>query len=276
MLIGQRMKGVFDFNQAATGLADSHATVEQPSYGDVRDENSINALLQAIYDVKNRRRVRKIISRLEADYWLERNLVKYAQEEESWFDTATFLNWYARTFQPAQYLEIGVRRGRSMAQVLVESPTTDAFGFDLWIPDYASLPESGIVTTNPGPEFVLRELQKFDLPNLPCLIRGDSHEAVPTFFSVLTEPQSFELILVDGDHTAEGARADLQIAFEHLAPGGALVFDDISHPAHPDLRAVWDEFERQYPDYLFINDASGNGTGVAFRPPFERLFARVL
>ena len=228
------------------------------------------ALLAALQHPDNKRRVLNIISKLEPDYWLERNLVRY-QDLTPWFDTATLLNWFAHTLKPRNYLEIGVRRGRSMAQVLVESPGTQGVGFDLWIPDYGSLPEQGIHTPNPGPEFVLAELKKLGVSRLPQLVRGDSHTTVPAFWNVPANPQSFDLILVDGDHTADGARADLEIAFAHLAPGGALIFDDICNTAHLDLRDLWDEFARQHPDYLFLNDHSAAGTGVAFRPPFQLL-----
>jgi len=57
-----------------------------------------------------RRRVLNIISRLEKDHWLERNLKMYGDTTAPWFDAATFLNWFAHTFQPENYLEVGVRR----------------------------------------------------------------------------------------------------------------------------------------------------------------------
>jgi glycosyltransferase involved in cell wall biosynthesis/predicted O-methyltransferase YrrM/cyclopropane fatty-acyl-phospholipid synthase-like methyltransferase/Tfp pilus assembly protein PilF len=227
-------------------------------------------LRAALCQPDNKRRVHKIISGLEKDYWLERNLVRY-QDSNPWFDMATLLNWLARVLKPKNYLEIGVRRGRSMAQVLVESPETRAFGFDLWIRDYGSVPEQGIHTTNPGPEFVLAELAKVGVTRLPQLTHGDSHLTVPAFFKDSTNPQFFDIILVDGDHTTAGARADLELTFAHLAPGGALIFDDICNQAHPELLGLWNEFARRHPDYLFLNDFAGAGTGVALRPPFDRL-----
>ncbi|HXB58412.1 MAG TPA: methyltransferase domain-containing protein, partial [Candidatus Acidoferrales bacterium] len=234
----------------------------------------VEKLRAALCQPENKHRVHKIISGLEKDYWLEQNLVSY-QDSNSWFDMATLLNWLAHTLKPKNYLEIGVRRGRSMAQVLVESPETQAFGFDMWIPDYASVPEQGIRTTNPGPEFVLAELTKLGVTRLPQLTRGDSHITVPAFFKDFTNPQFFDVMLVDGDHTEAGARADLELAFAHLAPGGALIFDDICHQAHPELLGVWNDFARRHPDYLFLNDFSGNGTGIALRPPFDRLVKAV-
>ncbi len=246
--------------------AEGHVVNEPPA---VQIE-FVEKLRAALCQPDNKRRVHKIISGLEKDYWLELNLVRY-QDYNLWFDTATLLNWLARVLKPKNYLEIGVRRGRSMAQVLVESPDTRAFGFDLWIRDYASIPEQGIHTTNPGPEFVLAELTKVGVTRLPQLIRGDSHTTVPAFFKDSANPQFFDVILVDGDHTTAGARADLELTFAHLAPGGVLIFDDICHSAHPELLGLWNEFARRHTDCLFLNDFTGIGTGIALRPPFDRL-----
>lgn len=233
----------------------------------------ISGVLQTLCEGKVKERVLSIIARLEMDYWLERNLARYSDQATPWFDAVVFLNWYAHTFQPAHYLEIGVRRGRSLAQVLAESPATLAYGFDLWIADYGSVPGKGIRTANPGPDFVRAELAKVGVTAKPILISGNSHDTLPGFFRDARNPARFELILVDGDHTKDGARLDLDIAFEHLAPGGALVFDDICHPECGGLGPLWEEYKKKFVDCLFIEDGSGNGTGVAFRPPFDRLWS---
>jgi predicted O-linked N-acetylglucosamine transferase (SPINDLY family)/glycosyltransferase involved in cell wall biosynthesis/predicted O-methyltransferase YrrM/ubiquinone/menaquinone biosynthesis C-methylase UbiE len=221
-----------------------------------------------------KQRVYSILSRLSKDYYLKQDLENYSQTQflpKSGFDSITFLNWYAHHFKPKHYLEVGVRRGRSMAQVLVESPQTKAYGFDLWIPNYASVPEQGIYTTNPGPEFVLSELNKIGVKNYPTLIQGNSHQTLPAFFANSNNPQEFDLIYIDGDHSYQGAKLDLDIAFAHLAPGGALIFDDICHPAHLYLQNLWNEYKILLKDYFFIEDLSKNGTAIAWKPPFEDL-----
>lgn len=224
-------------------------------------------------DVK--KRVLDVISDLQKDYWLERDIENYQNaldKELSWFDTPTFLNWYAHHFKPTNFLEVGVRRGRSMSQVLVESPETKAYGFDLWMSYYASILENGVYPiVNPGAAFVIGELKKLGVINLPLLIDGNSHETLPAFWSDANNPEQFELINIDGDHSYEGAKLDLDIAFEHLAPGGALVFDDINHPTHPELKGLWDEYKVKFADYLFIEDSYVPGSGIAFRPPFDKL-----
>ena len=65
---------------------------------------------------------------------------------------------------------------------------------------------------------------------------GDSKQLIPTLTG------SFDLVLVDGDHSIEGARADLQNAWPLVRPGGILVMDDICHPEYPWLGDVLAEF----------------------------------
>lgn len=120
-------------------------------------------------------------------------------------------------------------------------------GFDLWPSEYAGTP-------NPGPDFVISELKNLGVKNLPTLIAGNSHETLSKFWSDVYNPRQFELILVDGDHSYKGAKKDLEICLAHLAPGGALVFDDINHHAHPELRGLWDEYKTKFPDYIFIEN----------------------
>ena len=228
----------------------------------------VSQVFKSIANQTVKERVYSVIKKLRQDRWLSNDLKNYSdaltQKSSQWFDLISFLNWYGSNFQPKNYLEVGVRRGRSMAQVLIGSPDTDAYGFDVWIPGYAA-------EENPGPEFVLLELEKLEIGKQPTLIAGNSHETLPSFFSNPEHPQEFELINIDGDHTYSGAKMDLDIAFAHLAPGGTLVFDDISHHAHPELTILWDEYKEEYPDYLFVDDTYNTGTGIAFKPPFTKL-----
>lgn len=237
----------------------------------------INFLKQDITHIAVKQRVLRIVRQLQPDHYTNKCVALYsvtAEDDTSWFDSVSVLNWYAHHFKPVTYLEVGVRRGRSMAQVLVESDRTKAYGFDLWIPNYASVPEKGIVTTNPGAEFVLSELSGLGVRNPPRFFSGDSQCTLPAFWGqALAGTREIELLYIDGDHSYEGAKRDLRLAFQHLAPGGALVFDDTMNTAHLYLAGLWDEFKRLYPECIFIEDRTGAGTAVAFKPPFHRLYA---
>ncbi len=173
-------------------------------------------------------------------------------------DIVTVLFAAAKLLKPETYLEIGVRRGRSMAAVAKVQPECTIVGFDYWKRNYA-----GMIT--PGPEFVEAELKKIGYRGTLNLVSGNSHQTVPQFMADHPD-EYFDLITVDGDHSPEGAADDLKNVLPRLKVGGAVIFDDICHPAHPELGAVWD---------FYVNDAErfstwnytdlGYGVGIAVR-----------
>ena len=146
-------------------------------------------------------------------------------------DIMTVLQGLSKLAQPSSYLEIGVRRGRSLAVVVSQAPACDIVGFDWWEPDYAGMP-------NPGPDFVRTEMRRIGHTGKLDLISGDSHRTVPAYLK--SHPDAFfDLITVDGDHTEWGASLDLHYVLPRLKVGGVIVLDDIAHPLHPHLSKVW-------------------------------------
>ncbi|HQB39963.1 MAG TPA: class I SAM-dependent methyltransferase [Deltaproteobacteria bacterium] len=250
-----------------TNLLKNAFGVSDRSQQDLSLDEIKSKFIQELGQTKHKVRVLKLFEKLTADRYLTNNIEYYRQaitKGERWFDNVVVLNWASNALSPASYLEIGVRRGRSLVQVMAESPATKCFGFDLWIQDYSG-------ETNPGPEFVFSELQNAGVLSIPNLIAGDSHDTLPSFLGNLSNPQFFDLILVDGDHSYSGAKFDLALALKHLAPGGLLIFDDIRHVCHPELSILWEEVKQLYPDYLFVEDIAGNGTGLCVKPPFDKI-----
>lgn len=179
-----------------------------------------------------------VLDRLSPDQYLE-VLARYCRRglEEfgaSWAyaDINTVLWGLSGRLGVERYLEIGVRRGRSMAMVAAQRPRCLLTGFDLWIEGYAGMP-------NPGPDLVREELRRVGHVGTLDLVAGDSRVTVPEYFRRHPD-RYFDLITVDGDHTADGAAADIENVMPRLKVGGALVFDDIANPAHPGLLEVWD------------------------------------
>lgn len=172
-----------------------------------------------------------------------------------YLDIVNVLFAAAQVLQPKHYLEIGVRRGRSVCVVARACPTVNVFAFDLWMPDYAGM-------ENPGPEFVALELKKHGHQGTVSFIDGDSHVTVPQFFGEHPGLE-LDLITVDGDHSEAGALDDLCNVVPHLAIGGILVFDDIAHPEHPYLLNVWRTVLAQFP-YLSGFEYSECGYGIGF------------
>lgn len=179
-------------------------------------------------------------------------------ERWGYADISTTLVAASALAKPASYLEIGVRRGRSMAMVSSQSPSCELVGFDMWISGYGG-------NENPGAGFVEDELRRLGHLGPVNMIDGDSHETVPAFFAANADAY-FDLITVDGDHSRRGAIADLECVIPRLKVGGILVFDDICHPAHPELAGVWTEVTGRHPELTeWAYSDVGFGVAVAIR-----------
>jgi hypothetical protein len=159
---------------------------------------------------------------------------------------------------PKRYLEIGVRRGRSVAAVVSANPECALVMFDMWVAGYAGM-------ENPGPDFVRQELKHIGHCGDMKFIDGDSHVTVPLYLA-RNPDESFDLITVDGDHTPEGAVQDLCDVLPRLKIGGAIIFDDVCHPIHPELGKVWHDVVASDPRYsAFTYSDCGYGVGFAIR-----------
>lgn len=173
-------------------------------------------------------------------------------------DITTALAAAAELTAPRSYLEIGVRRGRSLAVVVGRAPACDIVGVDLWNPGYAGI-------DNPGVEHVRAQASAAGHTGTLELVSGDSHEVLPRLFAARPD-LDFDLITVDGDHSRRGAARDLRDVLPRLRIGGVLVFDDIGHPAHPYLSKVWRrtvERHRRYATWTY--DDVGYGVALAVR-----------
>jgi predicted O-methyltransferase YrrM len=95
-------------------------------------------------------------------------------------------------------------------------------------------------------------------------LSGSSHELLPEFLRGGAE--TFDLITVDGDHSRDGALADLNTVAGALRPGGLLAFDDISHPQHPYLYEVWIAAIGNRSNLeTYTNQRDGTGIAAAIR-----------
>jgi predicted O-methyltransferase YrrM len=177
---------------------------------------------------------------------------------EPYWDLACALRQIAEGLQPRNYLEIGVRLGKSSAMVVASAPAVDISAFDLWISPYAGL-------DNPGPDFVRRQLSGVGHRGQLDFFDGDSRVTIPAFLAAHPQAQ-FDLVHVDGDHSDEGAWIDLVNVADIVAPGGYLLFDDLTHPFHT-LLPIWRRFQEEYQErFEFVeNLADHYGTGVARR-----------
>jgi hypothetical protein len=159
------------------------------------------------------------------------------------------------------YLEIGCRDGDSLREVVLHAPLLQRVVIcDLWGSDYGG-------TGRGGHEHIDKLLDDLGYTGERVFLDGDSRETVPTI------RWKFDLVLVDGDHSDEGARADLTNAWPLVADGGTLLFHDILHPAHPGLMQVFTKFFLGADDCQSIRRVfDGHGVGEARK--YESEFRR--
>lgn len=134
----------------------------------------------------------------------------------------------SRQADPQQYLEIGVSHGDSLRVVLEHADPYYISLCDSWGS------ESGGQGLG-GHEHIEQLLVDLGYDGAYTFLDGSSHDLLRTITA------RFDLILVDGDHSAAGAKQDLYDIWPLLNSGGYVVFDDVAPEFfHPDLLPVWD------------------------------------
>jgi predicted O-methyltransferase YrrM len=173
-------------------------------------------------------------------------------------DIVTVLAAATELLRPQSYLEIGVRRGRSMTVVARRAPEASIIGVDRWDEGYAGM-------DNPGPDLVRRELKRVGFRGSVEFLSGDSHVMLPQLFAKRRD-LDFDLVTVDGDHSPDGAAADLRDVIPRIRIGGVLVFDDVGHETHPELTGVWRRVVVDDPSFrTWMFDDIGYGVALAVR-----------
>src|SRR5262249_36976205 len=134
-----------------------------------------SALARIASNADTLRKVMQISARLEKDpytlYMTEfyRRGLDIAGEYWQFMDIVSVPDAAAAIGQPDNYLEVGVRRGRSTCAVAAGCSSVNIYAFDLWQEGYAG-------SENPGPALVKTELAKFGHTGAVSFIEGDSHK----------------------------------------------------------------------------------------------------
>ena len=172
----------------------------------------------------------------------------------------TVIRALARQMKPRSYLEIGVRLGWSMAQVMAESPDCAIVGCDSWVVNYGGVP-------NYGAGWLRQELKRVtpEYRGLLTFVNGESQKELPT----VVVGRKFDMVCVDGDHTGPGALADLRLCLPMVAPGGALVFDDLVDGSDDNgamtLRDAWQQAMSEHEGFTWHEFDGLVPVGVAVR-----------
>ena len=162
------------------------------------------------------------------------------------------LRKYVRETSPESYLEIGTREGASLATVIVAD--TDRHIKRLAIVD----PWGGDFGGSGRGNHLHIERLLADLKYTGEALFYDDYSR-----HVLKKVRGcFDLILVDGDHSAPGCLFDMTTSIEKLCVGGLMIIDDVTHPEHSYLMDVVEKFCLEHSDITMIY-ASTEYSGVA-------------
>lgn len=167
------------------------------------------------------------------------------------------LAFIAEKLNPRSYLEIGVRTGCSLVQVLHNSNVEYVVGVDIWDGNYAGFPNTMAYTTRQIEAYKSRTNKNFKVE----FIAGNSHEKLK---ELIEAGRKFDLITVDGDHSEIGASEDLDDAVKLLDEQGAIVFDDIIHQSFPFLKDLVERFQRKYPCFQALTNSTQDNGCVIF------------
>ena len=171
--------------------------------------------LEKCYTKENKAFIYRTFGKMESDH--HKSIILDMVENKTpniW----SLLAYMAKRAKVQRYMEIGVRRGYSMAMVAGRRPDCTIVGFDMWKAGYGG-------AENPGPIFVEQEMAKLGYRGHLEFINGDSALTVPDYYTQADEP--FDLILVDGDHSYNGMRQDIKNALPLLSESGYLIVDDL-------------------------------------------------
>lgn len=140
-----------------------------------------------------------------------------------WMTRAERLLLYALVFglRPRRYLEIGTMHGGS---ALITATAMAASGSD-----------GRIVCLDPEPQLVPDLWARIEAR--ATLVRSSSPQGIPEARAAAGGP--FDLVLIDGDHTAAGVRRDLSAVVDHVEHGGHIVCHDAYNAAVGGALSDW-------------------------------------
>lgn len=113
-----------------------------------------------------------------------------------------FLREYSSQYQPKSYLEIGTREGDSLQQVIKSSKNlNEIYMCDMWGSTYGG-------TGRSNHNHIDSLIADLNYTGKARFLDGDSKVKIPELHTKYDS--YFDLILVDGDHSAEGGYIDLK------------------------------------------------------------------
>jgi predicted O-methyltransferase YrrM len=152
--------------------------------------------------------------------------ISYGSTPMQSVENITSMGLLLNHYRPRRMLEIGTQAGLSAINWAMNN---------IELEKLVTLDVQDIVTHNP------MTLKMFKLLNIE-FVHTDSKR-----FREVWDQQKFDFIFIDGDHSYEGVKADSDLAFELIAPGGIIVWDDYRLRQYPGIHRHINQLARTYP-----------------------------
>jgi predicted O-methyltransferase YrrM len=195
----------------------------------------------------------RILKRLNpGDTYLEAYKGHLSRNPGKFFDTYCLLWQIGAEVAPGRILEIGTRTGISLCQLLSSYVDINVIQRVVSIDPYDHFTSPALVRAN---------LKYLNIPTDKMeFIVGKSQDELPKLYE---SGERFNLILVDGDHSREACRNDMELSHKLLEPGGIMLVDDLSNaPGECGLIVVFDAFkEKHKEEYDYGVNLTGKGIG---------------
>ena len=198
-------------------------------------------------------------------FWAPERLVPF----EHWVGHIPFAFWLVKVLRPRQLVELGTHRGNSycaMCQSLAAfGIDARAHAVDTWQGDVHMAFESGL----------LDELRAHHDPRYAAfsdLMQMSFDEARSAFLD-----GSIDLLHIDGTHTYDAVRHDLETWLPKMSDRGVILFHDtIVRDSGFGVWRLWDELILRYPSFSFHHSFGLGvlGVGSQFPSALQALFAR--
>jgi hypothetical protein len=171
----------------------------------------------------------------------------------SWLEHIPFAFWLMDVLRPRLFVELGTHSGNSYAALAQAARhlglRTAGYAVDTWTGD----PQAGFYPESVYEDFKAWHDRRY--ASFSTLVRSTFDEALRHF-----EDGAIDLLNIDGYHTADAVRHDVDSWLPKVSDRGVVLMHDIN-VRERDFGAwqVWEEVRQRYPSLEFLH---GHGLGV--------------
>lgn len=151
----------------------------------------------------------------------------YAMEDYHQLIASTVIFHAAKLGRAIDYIEVGVFRGESAAAVL----STGCCRFAMLIDNFSNT-HCGDATSSRA----LVEKKLYDYGGLFEIKQADSRSVLPTI------DRQFDVGFVDGEHTVQGCKGDIEQMWPLMREDGIMFVDDMQHPGYMHIKGLTEQF----------------------------------